>query len=111
MKRLILILVAAAGVLLATGCAFDKTYYMVSGSGTTGSCFQATTNNADIRNALVNGGFQEGTCSAHGFSGSHYCTYDASAGAETYVVSVYWGTSYQDADIQAACTLAGWTYH
>jgi len=112
MKRAVLIVLAVAVVLLVAGCAMDKSYYYIAGSTSTGMCEQVTTNDSSIENQLTVAGYGVGTCAAHGFSGSHYCTTSYGSGTTGYDISIYWGTSYSTpADIQTACNLMGWTYH
>jgi hypothetical protein len=112
MKRKVLIVLAVAAVLLVAGCAFDKSYHVLSGDSSTGMCMQVTSNNSDIQNALTLAGYQDGTCAANGFSGAHYCTYSAGSGTTSYDISIYWGTSYATAAaVETACTQMGWTYH
>jgi hypothetical protein len=111
MKRAVLIVLAAAIVLLFAGCAFEKTYHFVSGDTITGMCEQVTTNNSDIQNSLVMAGYTEGTCAAQGFGEAHYCTYTTGSGATSYEIAIYWGSDYDPAAIESACTTSGWTYH
>lgn len=111
MKRLVLISLVVAVVLLVAGCAFNKSYYYVFGDASTGMCEQVTTNDSDIQNIVTTAGYSLGTCAAQGFGGSHYCTFSAGSGTTAYDVSIYWGTSFTATDIESACTGAGWTYH
>lgn len=112
MKRALRVLIIAAIVVFAVGCSFPKTYYFVFGDASTGFCEQVTTSDSTAQSDLVTGGFADGTCSAHGFATSHYCTTTSTSyGSGSISISIYWGTSFLPADIQAECSSSGWTYH
>jgi len=111
MKRIIFALLATSLVLAVAGCAFEKSYYLASGGTVDGFCYQVTTNVSGIQRDLTTAGWVVGTCDDAGFVSSNYCTYTETSGTESYEISLYWGSSYDPAEIETACTSSGWTFH
>jgi hypothetical protein len=111
MKRVVYLLVVLIAVLLVSSCAFLKTYYVTSGDTVNGSCLEFSTSNQTVANIYTLAGYTEGTCAAHGYSATHYCSYTSTSGSDIVDFKYYFGSSYTPATISSTCSAMGYTYH
>lgn len=104
MKKLFVIAAIAlvAIVVALSGCAAGKTYaYDLSNE--LGYCMEATTNNAEAQDSLVQSGFEEGVCPSDSVIGK--CTYSSTYGTQSVTVAQYYytGSLIDEASAKSQC--------